>query len=72
MLEVNIQLGGIINTNKIAKAVQINFDGLVLEVDLHVIELRNFDIILGMELLGSNTASIVCFEKEVIFKRLRV
>ncbi|XP_022851452.1 uncharacterized protein LOC111373183 [Olea europaea var. sylvestris] len=68
-LEVSMPSGGVIDTNKIAKAIQIDFDGLILEADLHVIELKDFDIILGMDWLGSNRAIIVCFEKEVIFKR---
>lgn len=39
--------GGINYTNKIAKAVQIDFDKLILEVYLQVIELKDFDIILA-------------------------
>ncbi|KAL2486659.1 reverse transcriptase [Abeliophyllum distichum] len=41
----------------------------VITADLHVISMRDFDIILGMDWLGSNRATIVCFEKEVIFRR---
>lgn len=71
ILEVTMPSRGIVVTNKIAKAVQIDFDGLILEANLHVTELKDFDIILGMDWLGSNRATIACFEKEVIFKRPR-
>lgn len=52
---------GIIDTDKIDKAVQISFDGRVHKAYLHVIELKDFNIILGMNWLGSNRATIVCF-----------
>lgn len=31
--------------------------------------MKDFDIILGMDWLGENRATIVCFEKEIIFRR---
>ncbi|XP_022853826.1 uncharacterized protein LOC111375257 [Olea europaea var. sylvestris] len=70
VLEVSMPSGGTIDTNRIAKGVQIDFDGLTLEADLYVIEMKDFDIFLGMDWLGENRAMIVCFEKEVIFRRL--
>ncbi|CAA3011270.1 Hypothetical predicted protein, partial [Olea europaea subsp. europaea] len=71
VLEVSMPSGGIIDTNRIAMGVKINFDGLTLEADLYVIEMKDFDIILGMDWLGKNRAMIVYFEKEVIFQRSR-
>ncbi|KAL2466623.1 reverse transcriptase [Abeliophyllum distichum] len=65
--EVSMPSWRTIETDKLARAVQIDFDGLGLSVDLHAISMRDFDIILGMDWLGSNRATIVCFEKEVIF-----
>ncbi|XP_022874312.1 uncharacterized protein LOC111393154 [Olea europaea var. sylvestris] len=69
VLEVSMPSEGTIDTDRIATGVQINFDGLMLEADLYVIKMRDFDIILGMDLLGKNRVTIVCFEKEVIFQR---
>ncbi|XP_022857607.1 uncharacterized protein LOC111378606 [Olea europaea var. sylvestris] len=59
VLEVSMPSGRIIYTDRIVKVVQIDFDGLTLKADLYVIEMKKFDIILGM----------VCFKKEVIFRR---
>lgn len=42
-------LGKTIDVDRIAKGLEINFDGLTLEVDLHVIKMKDFDIILGMD-----------------------
>lgn len=69
ILEACMPSRGIIAIDKIAKAGQIDFDELIFEANLHVIELKNFDINLGMNGLGSNRATIACFENEVIFKR---
>ncbi|XP_022859253.1 uncharacterized protein LOC111380023 [Olea europaea var. sylvestris] len=69
VLEVSMPSSGTIDMDRIDKGVQIDFDGLTLEANLYVIEMKDFDIILGMDWLGENRAMIVCFEKEVIFRR---
>ncbi|XP_022843179.1 uncharacterized protein LOC111366705 [Olea europaea var. sylvestris] len=69
ILEISIPSRGIIDIDKIAKAIEIDFDGLILNVDLHVIEMKDFDIILGMDWLGSNRVTINCFEKDVVLQR---
>ncbi|XP_022876994.1 uncharacterized protein LOC111395238 [Olea europaea var. sylvestris] len=68
VLEVSMPLGGTIDTNRITMGVQINFDGLTLEADLYVIEMKDFDIILGMDWLGENRATIVVLRKRLSFK----
>ena len=40
-----------------------------MEADLIVIDLKGLDVILGMDWLASNYASMDCFRKEVILKR---
>ena len=40
-----------------------------MEVDLILIDLKGLDVILGMDWLASNYASMDCFRKEVIFRR---
>jgi len=70
-LEVSLPSGETIDTNKIVKAVQIDFDGQVLEADLNIIRMKDFDIILGMDWLNTNRAAIMCHEKEVIFRKDR-
>ena len=41
-----------------------------MEADLIVIDLKGLDVILGMDWLASNYASMDCFLKEVILRRL--
>ena len=40
-----------------------------MEADLILIDLKGLDVILGMDWLASNYASMDCFRKEVIFRR---
>ena len=39
-----------------------------MEADLILIDLKGFDVIIGMDWLASNYASMDCFYKEVIFR----
>ena len=43
-----------------------------MEADLILIDLKGLDVILGMDSLASNYASMDCFRKEVIFRRPRL
>ncbi|KAL0536771.1 hypothetical protein IC582_025732 [Cucumis melo] len=47
------------------KACQIEIAGHVIEVTLLVLDMLDFDVILGMDWLAANYASIDCFRKEV-------
>ena len=47
-----------------------SIEGQVMEADLILIDLKGLDVILGMDWLASNYASMDCFRKEVIFRRL--
>ena len=40
-----------------------------MEADLILVDLKGLDVILGMDWLASNYASMDCFRKEVIFRR---
>lgn len=66
MLEVCIPSGRTMDMNKVAKAILMDFNGLVLKVDLHVIEMKDYDVILGIVWLGSNRPTINCLEKVVL------
>ncbi|KAL4016712.1 hypothetical protein IC575_024369 [Cucumis melo] len=48
------------------KACQIEIAGHVIEVTLLVLDMLDFDVILGMDWLAANHASIDCFRKEVV------
>ncbi|KAL0546149.1 hypothetical protein IC582_016055 [Cucumis melo] len=49
------------------KACQIEIAGHVIEVTLLVLDMLHFDVILGMDWLAANHASIDCSSKEVAF-----
>ncbi|TYJ96729.1 ty3-gypsy retrotransposon protein [Cucumis melo var. makuwa] len=49
------------------KGCQIEITGHVIEVTLLVLDMLDFDVILGMNWLAANHASINCFRKEVTF-----
>ncbi|KAL4021638.1 hypothetical protein IC575_020444 [Cucumis melo] len=49
------------------KACQIEIAGHVIEVTLLVLDMLDFDVILGMDWLAANHASINCSRKEVAF-----
>ncbi|XP_022874111.1 uncharacterized protein LOC111392932 [Olea europaea var. sylvestris] len=68
-LEVSILSGKTLCTNQMTKSMKLEIDGKILEVDLYLLEMKDFDVILGMDWLGLNHASIRCHEKEVLFHR---
>ncbi|KAL0540790.1 hypothetical protein IC582_020804 [Cucumis melo] len=49
------------------RACQIEIANQMLDVTLLVLDMQDFDVILGMDWLSANHASIDCFGKEVIF-----
>ncbi|XP_022867792.1 uncharacterized protein LOC111387468 [Olea europaea var. sylvestris] len=69
VLEISIPSGRILNTNQIARAVKLVMEGKEFVADLHLLDMKDFDVILGMDWLGSNHATIRCFEREVVFQR---
>ena len=51
------------------KGILFSIEGQDMEADLIVIDLKGLDVILGMDWLASNYASMDCFRKEVILRR---
>ena len=51
-----------------SKKVLFLYGGLVMQVDLILIDLQGLDIIFGMDFLATHHASMDCFRKEVTFK----
>ncbi|XP_022868589.1 uncharacterized protein LOC111388143 [Olea europaea var. sylvestris] len=68
-LEASIPLGKTLCTNQMTKSMKLEIDGKILEADLYLLEMKDFDVILGMDWLGFNHATIRCHEKEVQFHR---
>ncbi|KAL4016431.1 hypothetical protein IC575_024082 [Cucumis melo] len=67
VLSVSTPSGECMLSKKKVKACQIEIAGHVIEVTLLVLDMLDFDIILGMDWLAANHASIDCSRKEVAF-----
>ena len=55
--------------SQMIKGSLFSIEGKVMEAYLILIDLKGLDVILGMDWLASNYASMDCFRKEVIFRR---
>lgn len=61
-LEVSISPGDTIKIKNMVRGVKLTLSGQELEVDLHVIEIKNLDVILGIDWLAKNHEIIRWFE----------
>ena len=66
-----IPLGEQILCNTIFEGYEILIDGMVLKANLILLEMYDFDIILGMDWLSTHRASVDCFTKKVVFQKPR-
>ncbi|CAA0818854.1 Uncharacterized mitochondrial protein AtMg00860, partial [Striga hermonthica] len=64
-LEVSLVSGKIIISDSMISSLPVSIGGRVLEADCYVIEIRDFDVILGMDWLTRYRADIRCQEREV-------
>ncbi|KAL0539845.1 hypothetical protein IC582_024066 [Cucumis melo] len=67
VLSVSTPSGECMLSKERVKACQIEIAGHVIEVTLLVLDMLDFDVILGMDWLAANHASIDCSRKEVTF-----
>ncbi|KAA0041240.1 gag protease polyprotein [Cucumis melo var. makuwa] len=67
VLSVSTPSGECMLSKEKVKACQIEIAGHVIEVTLLVLDMLDFDVILGMDWLAANHVSIDCFRKEVAF-----
>ncbi|KAL0536191.1 hypothetical protein IC582_025130 [Cucumis melo] len=67
VLSVSTPSGECMMSKEKVKACQIEIAGHVIEVTLLVLDMLDFDVILGMDWLAANHASIDCSRKEVAF-----
>ncbi|XP_022883898.1 uncharacterized protein LOC111400744 [Olea europaea var. sylvestris] len=50
-LEISIPSGKTLYTNQMTKSMKLEIDGKILEADLYLLEMKDFDVILGMDWL---------------------
>lgn len=67
VLSVSTPFGEIMLAKEKIKACQVEIANHALEITLIVLDMRDFDVILGMDWLAANYASIDYSHKEVIF-----
>ncbi|KAA0042118.1 pol protein [Cucumis melo var. makuwa] len=67
VLSISTPSGECMLSKEKVKACQIEITGHVIEVTLLVLDMLDFDVILGMDWLAANHASIDCSRKEVVF-----
>ena len=63
-------LGETIVLGDICRSCVVNLDGWIFLVDLISLEMKDFDVILEMDLLTKHHASIDCFRMGVVFAML--
>ena len=68
-LEIATPTGESLWPSQMLKGSLFSIEGQVMEADLILIDLKGLDVILGMDWLASNYASMDCFRREVIFRR---
>ena len=68
-LEIATPTGESLWPSQMLKCSLFSIEGQVMEANLILIDLKGLDVILGMDWLASNYASMGCFRKEVIFRR---
>ncbi|GJY99806.1 putative reverse transcriptase domain-containing protein [Tanacetum coccineum] len=62
---IELANGKLVNTNTVIQNCTLNFLNHPLKIDLMPIELRSFNVIIGMEWLSQHNAKIICSEKVV-------
>ncbi|TYJ97663.1 gag protease polyprotein [Cucumis melo var. makuwa] len=67
ILSVSTPSGAVMLSKENIKACQVGVANHMLDVTLLVLDMQDFDVILGMNWLSANHASIDCFRKEVVF-----
>ena len=69
-LVVNTPLGKQILRTSVFKGCEVVVEEVVLKVNLIPLEMTDFDVILGMDWLSSHRASMDCFTKKIVFRKL--
>ncbi|TYK09566.1 ty3-gypsy retrotransposon protein [Cucumis melo var. makuwa] len=67
VLSVSTLPGEVLLSKEKIKACRVEIANHVLDVTLLVLDMQDFDVILGMDWLSANHANIDCFGKEVVF-----
>ena len=61
-------IGAVMQTNSVLKGCPLEVNGQLLSADLIILDIRDFDVILGMDWLEKYHAAIDCHKKMVVFR----
>ncbi|KAL4021404.1 hypothetical protein IC575_020200 [Cucumis melo] len=67
VLSVSTPSGEVLLSKEQIKACRVEIANRMLDVTLLVLDMQDFDVILGMDWLSANHANIDCYGKEVVF-----
>ena len=67
--QIQLPSGGSILTNTICKDCKVEIQEWMMDADLIVVDMHDFDVIFGMNWLSRNFAFIDCRARNVTFKR---
>ena len=54
--------------NQVVRTAKVVVEEIFLETTLYVLDMQEFDVILGMDWLSKHHVTILCFEKEIVCK----
>ena len=66
---VSLPIGDSLITNRVYRGSKVTIESHEFEVDLIVLDIHDFDIILGMDWLAKHRATVDCYRKEVQFSQ---
>ena len=64
-------LGEKILRTSVFKGYEILMGSVILKAKLILLEMNDFDVIMGMDWLSNHLASMDCFTKKIVFNKLR-
>ncbi|KAL0394598.1 UNVERIFIED_CONTAM: Retrovirus-related Pol polyprotein from transposon [Sesamum latifolium] len=67
-LMVYLPVGGVVVVNSVRKGSLVRIGDVTFPVDLVVMDLKEFDVILGMDWLAQHRAMVDCYKKEVMIE----
>lgn len=68
VLVISTLTNGDLCTDVIFNSCRVEIEGRKLKVDLILLDIKDFDVILGMDWLAAQHAHVDCFRKRVVFK----
>ena len=70
-MRVSLPAGDPLVSDRVVKDSRVLIGGQEFPTDLMALDMRDFDVVLGMDWLSRHKATLNCYKKEVKFPRLR-